>query len=346
MGDRAKVFEIPAVKLVASYLSDIAADAAISKFIDAACEAGVSNDFSVRKLLDLLESLGLQAFGGSLDRDDVDGMPTPTLTYLDDAEVGGACLAYVSRRTANGVYIRDFSGAEKRISAEEFASRWLGVCVRVPGTSGSAPNALSRERDEYQNRIQLFRQFVGPGEVAEVLELCRGAIFKQSEVGRAYDGGIENVVIRKARSSATALLDGRDHPVLAKIIMKCAEIAGEDPDMAELVQCTRYRKGQRFNAHFDSAFGLPRKETFLLYLNDDFSGGETYFPRLDLRVRPESGMCLRFPNIEPDGTPLWNALHCGLPISDGEKFVINVWIRPRAIQRRSSEAATHAMVEA
>lgn len=44
----------------------------------------------------------------------------------------------------------------------------------------------------------------------------------------------------------------------------------------------------------------------MVYLNDDFEDGETYFPIFDLKVKPKQGRLLIFP-------PTWNFLHRGIP---------------------------------
>ena len=44
----------------------------------------------------------------------------------------------------------------------------------------------------------------------------------------------------------------------------------------------------------------------MVYLNDDFEDGETYFPLFDIKVKPKKGRLLIFP-------PTWNYLHRGIP---------------------------------
>ena len=44
----------------------------------------------------------------------------------------------------------------------------------------------------------------------------------------------------------------------------------------------------------------------MVYLNDDFEEGETYFPLFDVKVKPKFGRLLMFP-------PTWNYVHRGIP---------------------------------
>jgi len=83
----------------------------------------------------------------------------------------------------------------------------------------------------------------------------------------------------------------------------------------------RYDPGQKFALHGDGAFRRPNGEqswlTFMVYLNDDFAGGETQFYQdvgvLKLSVRPERGMALVF--LHPH-------LHEGAAIVQGRKYVL------------------------
>jgi predicted 2-oxoglutarate/Fe(II)-dependent dioxygenase YbiX len=83
----------------------------------------------------------------------------------------------------------------------------------------------------------------------------------------------------------------------------------------------RYDPGQTFAPHWDGAFyrdnGEQSELTFMVYLNDDFTGGETKFylesgsPRLT--VKPERGMALVFVHQQ---------LHEGAPVVQGRKYVL------------------------
>jgi hypothetical protein len=57
--------------------------------------------------------------------------------------------------------------------------------------------------------------------------------------------------------------------------------------------------------------------TLMVYLNDNFDGGETRFPGLGLVVRPRSGMALIFPH---------RLRHEGLPIIRGVKYALHTFI--------------------
>jgi predicted 2-oxoglutarate/Fe(II)-dependent dioxygenase YbiX len=83
----------------------------------------------------------------------------------------------------------------------------------------------------------------------------------------------------------------------------------------------RYDPGQRFAPHFDGCFERSERErsqlTFMVYLNADFTGGETKFYDADehphIIVRPEPGMALAFAHLQ---------LHEGAAVVSGRKYVL------------------------
>ena len=69
----------------------------------------------------------------------------------------------------------------------------------------------------------------------------------------------------------------------------------------------------------------------LLTLGDDnFEGGETWFPRLDRGASPPPRALLRFNNLDEHGEPLRASLHEGRPVTSGEKWLLSKWVRQHA----------------
>lgn len=85
----------------------------------------------------------------------------------------------------------------------------------------------------------------------------------------------------------------------------------------ERFRCYRYTPGQQFKAHYDGAFQRSQHEcselTFMIYLNDDFTGGHTTFYEFDVDVRPVRGMALLFQH---------RLLHEGCTVRSGVKYVL------------------------
>ena len=83
----------------------------------------------------------------------------------------------------------------------------------------------------------------------------------------------------------------------------------------ERLRFYRYDIGQQFDWHYDGYFqrenGERSRLTFMVYLNDDFEGGETAFD--GIRVKPRKGMALFF---------LHQILHKRQPVVKGRKYVL------------------------
>ena len=114
-------------------------------------------------------------------------------------------------------------------------------------------------------------------------------------------------------------------------------------DNLEAPTALRYRVGEQITNHYD--FVNPRIPnyqseidrrgqrivTFLVYLNDDYEGGETDFPTLGLRYHGAKGNGIFFTNALPNGQPDLRMVHAGLPPKDNEKWLMSQFIRNRAV---------------
>lgn len=85
----------------------------------------------------------------------------------------------------------------------------------------------------------------------------------------------------------------------------------------ERFRAYRYAPGQRFAPHHDGAFRRNEREvseiTVIVYLNEEFEGGETNFLDLELSVKPKRGMALLFAH------PM---LHEGCVVTSGRKYAL------------------------
>ena len=107
-------------------------------------------------------------------------------------------------------------------------------------------------------------------------------------------------------------------------------------------QILHYAPGQEFKPHHDyfdpelpgHAAQLEklgqRIATFLIALNDGYTGGETAFPRAQLSFRGKTGDALFIANVARTGRPDPLTLHAGKPPLSGEKWMFSQWIRDKA----------------
>lgn len=95
--------------------------------------------------------------------------------------------------------------------------------------------------------------------------------------------------------------------------MKGMEICGAN----ERLRCYKYEPGQRFAPHYDGAFFRSKDErsflTYLIYLNDDFEGGQTDMISLGQMITPQPGRALLFQHA---------LLHEGCAVTRGIKYAV------------------------
>ena len=123
----------------------------------------------------------------------------------------------------------------------------------------------------------------------------------------------------------------KESPAIHALNRRLAAITGTEPAQGEPLQVLRYRPGQEYKPHFDAlpAEANQRILTVLVYLNEDYAGGETVFVRTGLRFRGKRGDALVFRNALPDGRADELTQHAGMPVARGEKFIATRWIRAR-----------------
>lgn len=121
---------------------------------------------------------------------------------------------------------------------------------------------------------------------------------------------------------------------------RAARLTGLPLGNQEQPNVITYEPGQHFEAHYDftaaNLMHMPefvrsgqRVMTLVTYLNDDFTGAPTRFPKLGLDLRGGVGDAVVFSNVKPDGAPDENTLHSGMPPEAGRKWVLSQWIRER-----------------
>jgi len=119
-----------------------------------------------------------------------------------------------------------------------------------------------------------------------------------------------------------------EDPASHAISRRLAAMSRTAVEQREPLQILRYRPGQQYHPHSDWLGDSNRRIlTALIYLNDDYEGGETRFVKTGLTVKGRKGDVLLFRNIGRDGglDPL--SEHAGLPVTSGVKYLASRWIR-------------------
>ena len=95
---------------------------------------------------------------------------------------------------------------------------------------------------------------------------------------------------------------------------------------SEDFQINRYDENQEYKWHTDQGYDYRKKTgmftrqfSIVVYLNDDFDGGETEFQFA--KFTPKKGACLIFPSN-------FMFSHCARPVKNGVKYSCASWLAP------------------
>jgi len=120
-----------------------------------------------------------------------------------------------------------------------------------------------------------------------------------------------------------------EDPAVVALNRRVAAISHSAYENGEALALLRYSPGQEYRPHFDFVSGAAnrRLQTALIYLNDNYEGGQTQFVRTGLTVKGGAGDVILFRNEGNDGGPNPLSEHAGMPVTQGTKYLATRWIR-------------------
>jgi hypothetical protein len=180
-----------------------------------------------------------------------------------------------------------------------------------------------QEDKEYVKSIQVVDNFISAKDCDKIINFCE----ESNLFTRSKTGSNSSLEVSDSRTSSTAFIETNvTTPIILDLKEKIAAFLDCNLNKFETLQAVRYYKFEGYKPHFD-AYIVKRKLTCLLYLTEDFSGGETYFPEVDFSVTPKVGRLLVFENLNEHNNVIPQSFHQGSPILDGVKYACNIWIR-------------------
>jgi hypothetical protein len=279
--------------------------------------------------------------------------PKHALYLLHEAAKQGEAraLARLAALTAGGAYLRqDWRHALQLLGqaadAGDTAAQGQLTCLQPP----AAPAASWREMAE---RVPLHDWLQAAGQetlhenVRRVPELAPlracawliGRAHGRLQPALVYDAVSHENRMHEMRSNTMALFDYATFDVVQFLLQaRMSLTCGYPMQHFETPMVLHYAVGQQITPHFDFIdANAPdyaeqireqgqRMITFLLYLNDDYDGGETTFPELGIVHRGTAGSGLYFINAHADLSPNRSMLHTGSPPLHGEKWIVSQFI--------------------
>jgi len=148
----------------------------------------------------------------------------------------------------------------------------------------------------------------------------------------------QEAVIEERTSYGTYFLSN-ETDFIGTLERRIAAVMHWPAENGEGLQILNYKVGAEYKPHFDYfppedpgsaihlAKGGQRVSTLVIYLNDVSGGGETMFPEVGLSVTPKKGSAVYFEYCNSMGQIDPLSLHCGVPVSAGEKWIATKWMR-------------------
>ena len=166
------------------------------------------------------------------------------------------------------------------------------------------------------------------------------------ERARVYDPVAGNDIVVPHRSNTVAAFGVREIEMVHALLQsRMAAVSGLPERWMEGPTVLHYAPGEQIRDHYDFvdpssttdyageiARNGQRIVTFIVYLNDDYDGGETVFPRLALSHKGRLGEGILFVNALPDLSPDRRMIHAGRPTTRGEKWIVTQFIRNRPMR--------------
>jgi len=203
------------------------------------------------------------------------------------------------------------------------------------------------ERAYTPTTVSAGQPFVVTAEGFATVEECDYVIGKTAPMLRpsaVIDERTGRSQLHAVRTSSNATLWPIDQDLVVHCLnVRAAAFADTDSDHAEMLSVLCYQPGQQYLPHFDflsegaadareMARAGQRTRTVLIYLNDDYTGGETHFLVSDLRVKGKTGSAMLFHNTTRDGQPDVSTRHAGLAVTRGTKWLGSKWFRARKFE--------------
>ena len=187
-------------------------------------------------------------------------------------------------------------------------------------------------------RVFPIQRVLTDSECASLVSAARPSLAQSKVVNSDPSGPHDSEVVVGARTSHQAWLTEQHPsagPAVASLLGAASGLTGvRRRDLLESVMVARYRPGEKYDAYHDACTAgcekapVYRRATLLVYLNDDFEGGTTTFPRIGFTAEPRAGSGVLFYNTEPEtGAVIPESLHSGDPVVRGEKYIATAWVR-------------------
>lgn len=198
--------------------------------------------------------------------------------------------------------------------------------------------SLGYETEEILPRVFKVRNFVTPDELKELFTeansyseedwnyryLAEMRLHAREKFGR---DDLENLkaegLLEITENFADKNISVANVQLMQTLHRRCEEIFNKvgGLDVTGFVVFQRLYAGTELISHFDKYSDKLVEYAAVLYLNNDYNGGELFFPKFDYEIKPEPGTLIIFPSTE-------QFEHGVRPVKEGPvRYVIPVFIK-------------------
>jgi prolyl 4-hydroxylase len=179
--------------------------------------------------------------------------------------------------------------------------------------------------------IHNIESFISDDEASQLIEEASKDFVKTTTLGENSDNEYRV-------AQGTWLYDNKNQ-LVAALKEKISKIINVPVENFEQLHVVKYEIGGQYKVHHDYFHanmdyfenvmkrGGQRTHSALIYLNEDFEGGETDFPKIPYRAIPKKNKLIIWKNVDENNKVEYNSLHAGLPVTKGIKYIGIFWIR-------------------
>ncbi len=155
------------------------------------------------------------------------------------------------------------------------------------------------------------------------------AVVVDPKTGETYINSVRNT------DSIGITTRAQDDTYFRELDSRCKELVGHIVDSYKILfnisetifdeekySLLRYSPGQYYHEHYDGGTESARAISVLIYLNDNYSGGEIEFINFNEKIKPKAGTVILFPSG-------YAYRHIAHSVKSGIKYVIVTWLHDR-----------------
>jgi predicted 2-oxoglutarate/Fe(II)-dependent dioxygenase YbiX len=211
----------------------------------------------------------------------------------------------------------------------------MSCLTSFTGAESALPAAPRVDRDGDPRRILIFERALGAATcqmIASYAAAHAAEAVPARVAGNAGQSGRIDTAVRSTSVVPTRALGGRLNGIVGALLAAYVEpFFGGQVEWWERPRLLRYVPGDRYGLHADAdrrvdlgergtiwRRHLDRDVSFILYVNDAFTGGKLHFPAQNLKIEPKKGLLVAFPSSAA-------YLHEAEPTESGVRFALVSW---------------------